>query len=115
MPTPTEMFVPKDRNEIFNVTLVNEKTGDFSFDGNSRSCPGNSKMSLTISQHARTAVRRNLLLSRSRLSQVRQRGPIRWVSAVPGQKPGSDQYVHFILEEQCRQYMLMLSLQCPLS
>ena len=102
MPTPTEMFVPKDRNEIFNVSLVSEKTGDFSFDRYSRSCPGNSKMSLAISQHARAAVRRNQLLSRSLLSQVRQRGPIRWVSAVPGQKPGSDQYVHFILEEQCR-------------
>jgi hypothetical protein len=59
---------------------------------------GNSNMSLAISQRARAAVRRNQLLSRSMLSLVRQRGPIRWVSAVPGQKPGSDQYVHFILE-----------------
>ena len=71
-------------------------------------------MSLAISQHARAAVRRNQLLSRSILGPVRQRGPIRWVSAVPGQKPGSDQYVHFILEEQHRRYMLMASLQCPL-
>ena len=39
MPTPTEMFVPKDRNEIFNVALVNGKTEDFSFDRYSRSCP----------------------------------------------------------------------------
>lgn len=48
MPTPTEMLVPKDRNEIFNVTLVNEKTGDFSFDRYSRSCPDNSKNATSI-------------------------------------------------------------------
>jgi hypothetical protein len=115
MPTPTEMFVPKDRNEIFNVALVNEKTDDFSLIGILDHVQPNSNMSLAISQRAGAAVRRNQLLSRSLLSLAQQRGPIRWVSAVPGQKPGSDQYVHFTLEEQCRQHMLMASLQCPLS
>lgn len=115
MPTPTERFGPQGTQLNIHSTLAKEKTSDFSFDRYSRSCPGNSNMSLALSQHARAAVRRNQLLSRSMLSLVRQRGPIRWVSAVPGQKPGSDQYVPFILEEQHRPYMLMASLQCPLS
>jgi hypothetical protein len=49
-------------------------------------------MSSALGSRAKVAVQHSQLLGKSVPGLVRQCGPVRCVSAVPGQKPGSDQY-----------------------
>src|SRR2546423_4122363 len=96
MPTPTEIYVWAPHAQV-RLPGIDKGKIVFFYRRLYRSC-SDDIMSPRMGLCARAVMRRSQPRCIFGPGLVRRRGPVRWVSAVPGQKPGSDQYVYFTLE-----------------